>query len=151
MNVRTFDHDFVNETIARLNRIKPDARPLWGSMTRDLMIGHLIRSVKTSMGKGPAYPFAGNWFMRRVIAPLTLNGLLPIPKNVKSVEPLEAHQEPPTGDTETLHAVLEAYLDSVQSGDISPPQHPVFGDIGVDGWAKLHVVHFEHHMKQFGV
>lgn len=151
MSVRAFDHDFVNETIARLNRIKPDARPLWGNMTRDLMIGHLIRSVKTSMGRGPTYPFVGNWFTRRVVAPLILHGLLPIPKNVKGVEPLVPHQGPLTGDTEALHAVLETYLDLVQSGAISPPQHPVFGDIGVDGWAKLHVLHFEHHLKQFGV
>ena len=29
--------------------------------------------------------------------------------------------------------------------------HPVFGDIGVDGWDRLHVRHFEHHFTQFGV
>ena len=57
----------------------------------------------------------------------------------------------PDADTETLHAVLETYLELVQAGELVPRAHPVFGDIGVDGWANLHIAHFEHHLKQFGV
>ncbi|MBI4558849.1 MAG: DUF1569 domain-containing protein [Candidatus Hydrogenedentes bacterium] len=32
---------------------------------------------------------------------------------------------------------------------MQPEPHPYFGDIGIDGWSKLHVRHFEHHLRQF--
>jgi hypothetical protein len=149
--VRTFDHDYVNDVIGRLNRIKPDAKPRWGKMSSAGMIGHLAFWVRYSMGKTPEYPFVGGWFSKTVIAPLILNGLLPVPRNLKGIESDSPMPAPPPADTETLHAILETYLDLVQSGELVPRAHPAFGDIGVDGWAKMHVVHFEHHLKQFNV
>ncbi|MBI4558851.1 MAG: DUF1569 domain-containing protein, partial [Candidatus Hydrogenedentes bacterium] len=41
------------------------------------------------------------------------------------------------------------YLAAVATGDMQPEPHPYFGDIGIDGWSKLHVRHFEHHLRQF--
>lgn len=149
--MRTFDHDYANEVIARLGRLKPDARPQWGTMSRDQMIGHLAYSVRYSMGKGAEIPFVGNWFTKNIVAPLLLNGWLPIPKNLKDPRLDKFIAGQPTADSETLHAVLETYLDWVQSGEFTPRDHPAFGAIGVDGWAKMHMVHFEHHLKQFGV
>ncbi|NUM54833.1 MAG: DUF1569 domain-containing protein [Candidatus Hydrogenedentes bacterium] len=148
--MRTFDHDYVNDIIARLNRIKPGAKPVWGTMTPEQMIGHLAFWVRYSMGKGEALPFAGNWLTRNVIGPLTLSGWLPVPRNLKVESKLSVPQPVPA-DTETFHAVLETYLELVQSGEIKPHAHPFFGDIGIDGWARMHVVHFEHHLRQFGV
>ncbi|MBM3289766.1 MAG: DUF1569 domain-containing protein [Candidatus Hydrogenedentes bacterium] len=149
--MRTFDHDYANEVIARLDRIKPGSRPRWGTMTPPQMIGHLAFWVKYSIGKGPAIAFAGNWFTKHVAAPMLLNGWLPIPKNLKGVQTGPPLPDSPAADTETLHAVLETYLELVQAGELVPREHPAFGDIGVDGWAKMHVAHFEHHLKQFGV
>ncbi len=88
---------------------------------------------------------------RRVAGPLILQGLLPIPKNVRA--PRRA--VPTSGihlqdDLETLQALLEEYLQLVQADELTCPPHPLFGDIGVDGWARFHVVHFEHHLRQFG-
>ena len=148
--MRIFDHDYANEVINRLNRIKPEAKPQWGTMSSAQMIGHLAFWVKYSTGKGDELPFAGNWVTRRIVGPITLTGWLPVPRNLK-LERRVAVQNPPPADTETLHAVLETYLGLVQSGELTPYRHPLFGDIGVDGWARMHVVHFEHHLKQFGV
>lgn len=120
-------------------------------MSRDRMIGHLVFWVKYSMGRGPEYPFAGNWFTVSVIGPLMLNGWLRIPRDLKGLQTNPPIPQPEPADTETLHAVLETYLELVQTGDIGPRKHPAFGDIGIDGWAKMHVLHFEHHLKQFGV
>ncbi len=148
--MRIFDHDYASEVINRLNRIKPAAKPQWGTMSSAQMIGHLAFWVKYSTGKGDELPFAGNWVTRRIVGPITLTGWLPVPRNLK-LERRVAVQNPPPADTETLHAVLETYLGLVQSGELTPYRHPLFGDIGVDGWARMHVVHFEHHLKQFGV
>lgn len=146
--MRAFDHDYVNELVARLGALQPDARPAWGTLTPDQMVGHLIETVRYTMGREPDVPFVGNWFMRTVVGPLIMNGIIPIPKNVKAPRP-NPNAPWPTGDVETLHAALEDYLNLAQTGDLHPPYHPVFGEIGVDGWAKMHVRHFEHHLKQF--
>jgi len=50
---------------------------------------------------------------------------------------------------ETLHATMLDYLNLVQTGELQTEPHPLFGDIGVDGWAAVHVRHFEHHLRQF--
>ena len=147
--MRPLDHDYVNELVSRLSKLRPDAKPAWGSITPERMIGHLTMTVRYSMGRVPELDVRGNWFVRHLVRPLVLNGLLRIPKNLKVPDP--GGQLFPAGDAETFHAVLDEYLTLVQSDDLEPAPHPAFGHIGVDGWAKLHVVHFEHHLRQFGL
>lgn len=145
-----FDHDFVVEVIGRFQRVKSDAKPRWGALTADRMVAHLIDSVRYSMGKAGNLPDRSNWFTRRVLGPLILRGIVRIPRNVKG-STLDGFSTPAAqADVETLHAVLEDYLSLVQAGELEPKPHPVFGAIGVDGWARLHVLHFEHHLRQFG-
>ena len=146
--MRPFDHDYVTDLVARLAKLKADAHPAWGTMSAPQMLGHLVATLRYSMGKGPVLPFVGNWATRRLLAPLILHGILPIPRNVTLPR---ADAPRPIADLETLHAALEEYLSRVHTGDLEPPHHPTFGDIGVDGWAKMHLRHFEHHLKQFGL
>lgn len=149
--MRNFDHDFVEDVVRRLRTIPADAKPRWGTMSRDQLFGHLIMVMRYCMGRGPELPDKSTWVSRNLIRPLILNGLVPIPKNVRLPRPKSAPAPAePAGDLETLHAVLEEYLSAVETGQLHPPPHFFFGDLGVDGWAKMHVHHFEHHLKQFG-
>jgi oxepin-CoA hydrolase/3-oxo-5,6-dehydrosuberyl-CoA semialdehyde dehydrogenase len=146
--MRNFDHDYVEEVIRRLGRITPDAKPAWGKLTRQGMIQHLADSVRYSMGRLGDVPDRSNWVLRKVIAPLILNEIIRLPRNLPAPPyPKRAAQD----DLETLHALLEEYLGLVQAGEFAPKRNSALGDIGVDGWAKMHLVHFEHHMRQFGV
>lgn len=147
------DADYIRRLMERLASIPDDASPAWGAMDRQACIEHLIWTVKAVMGKARAVPFGGNWLTTRVLAPLVLRGWVPIPKNVKlpnAVREMGIEMRVP-GDLETLHAALEEYIALVQADELTPAPHPVFGDIGVDGWDRMHVLHFEHHCKQFGV
>ncbi len=144
--VQPFDHDYAESLLLRVGRIPADAKPAWGTLTRDGLVAHLADALRYAMRRSPALPFSGNWFSTHIIGPLIINGIAPMPKNVKGVRLPSA-----PCDIEGLHALLDEYLHRVQSGDLNPPLHPFFGDIGVDKWAKLHVVHFEHHLRQFGV
>lgn len=150
--MKRFDHHYVEELIARLRKLSPDAKPQWGTMTGAQLLGHLIMVMRYCLGKGPEMPNKSTWFTRNVLGPLVLNGLLAIPKDVK-LPRLSGKRPglPADGDIETLHAVLEEYLHAAQTGELKPPHHFAFGDLGVDGWAKMHVRHFEHHLKQFGL
>ena len=146
--MRHFDHDYVEDFMKRLAKIPPDAKPRWGKMTPRAMVQHLADTVRFSMGKAGDVPDRSNAFSRRIVAPLILNGIVPIPKNLKAPPyPKGSSQD----DIETLHAILDEYLGLVQAGGLAPKRHPVLGDLGVDGWAKMHYRHFEHHLKQFGV
>ena len=151
--MQTLDHDVAAEYLERCEKIRPDARPAWGSFSPQAMIRHLADEVRYSMGKSGELPFTGTWLTRMVAGPLILRGVMPMPKNLKAglFVPDPADLGPVSGEIETLHAVLDEYLHVVQTGEIDPPPHPMLGDIGVDGWAKLHVVHFEHHLRQFNV
>lgn len=145
-----FDHSFVDEVVARLRGLHPDARPRWGTFTAPGMIDHLCRTVRYGLGRSGRVEDQSNWFTRRLLKPLVVRGLVPIPRNVKAPDSF-LEGPVPEGDVETLHALLEEYLAKVQAGDLEPPDHPVFGAMTVDDWARLNVLHIEHHLRQFAV
>lgn len=144
-----FDHDYVAEVVRRLGQLGPDAQPSWGSFTRADLVRHLAAAIRFSMGKGRPVEDRSTWWRRNVVAPLIMRGVLRLPRNVTFPQMNAAVRE--QDDLETLHALLEDYLNLVQADELRPAIHPHFGDIGVDGWARLHVVHFEHHLRQFRV
>jgi hypothetical protein len=147
------DTDCVERLVARLGRIAPDTAPKWGVLRRDTLIEHLVWVVRHSMGRSKQMPFCGNWFTIHLLGPLSLHGVVPIPKNIRIPRTLREKgvtmREP--GDLNTLRGLLEEYLNLVQADELRPAPHPLFGDIGIDGWDRLHVRHFEFHLRQFGV
>ena len=147
-----FDGDYVEEVVERLGGIKRDAIPRWGLLRRDSMIEHLIWSLRHSMGRSRTIPFFGNCFTRCIKRPLVLAGVLPITAAMHLPEHLRDQgltaREP--GDLETLQAILEEYLTLVQADVLKPAPHPTFGRMDIDGWDRFHVLHFEHHLRQFG-
>jgi hypothetical protein len=145
--MRPFDHDYAKEVVKRLGKIPRKAVPRWGKLTREQLYGHLTNTLRYSMGRGGEPMNHSTWFSRNIIGPLILRGIVRIPKNVK----IPGLDSIPDGDLETLQAVLEEYLNLVQADELVPYPHVYFGELGVDGWAHLHVVHFEHHLRQFGV
>ena len=150
---RTLDHDYINELIERLSSIPEDAKPAWGSMTPPQLMGHLAAVVRLSMGRGPELKSVATFMSRNIMRPLVLSGIVPIPKNLPLPKPVNPDEVfgMEEGDIESFHALLMDYLAKVETGDITPPEHAALGNIGIDGWAKLHVAHFEYHCKQFGV
>lgn len=148
MGVPDFDRDYARNVMDRLSRLPHDRAPRWGRMRAPELVPHLTHTLRYSMGRRGDLPFKGNWFTRRVVGPLVLSGFMPIPRNVNLPQP-ERPPERENGSLETLHAVVDDYLAAVETGALHPAPHVLFGDIGVDGWARLHVLHFEHHLKQF--
>ncbi|MDZ4859628.1 MAG: hypothetical protein SGI88_11660 [Candidatus Hydrogenedentes bacterium] len=149
--MRAFDHDYVSEVIARAGRVKPDARAVSGIMTRNEMLDRLAGCIRMAMGSALIGPDASTWFSRSILRPLVLHGFIPLPRAAEMLCPVPAGAQPNHVDLETLHALLETYLDRVHTGDLVSSRHPIFGEIGIDGWARLHVVHFERLLRRFGV
>jgi hypothetical protein len=136
----------------RFQKIAPDAAPCWGKMTVPQMIGHVNGAVRYSMGYGPDIPFKGNWKTKYIFAPLILNGIKQVPRNIKVPRPKGAQSfDPPVAELATLESTLNELLAKARDGSFNPPHHPFFGMIGPHGWMKFHGVHLDHHLRQFGV
>jgi hypothetical protein len=152
VSVPHFDHDFVSEIVDRLNTIAPDATPAWGKMKPEDLPTHLAGLLLYSMGRSEPVQDRSNWVQRNVLKRLVLSGIMPIPKNIQIPESMVHNLTPPTRyDVESLHALLDEYLNYVLSGGGDPIPHPFLGPFSTDDWANLHYRHFEHHFKQFGV
>lgn len=146
--MRQFDQRFVAEAVDIVRNLPTDKRPAWGSMNVPQMFAHMVAAIGYSLGKIPETPNEGGLF-GRLVAPILLNGYLRIPKGQKAPSMYDAAA--PSATAEELAAEIEAFHNRMADPAFSPPPHPFFGDIGRDGWAKLNIVHLEHHLRQFGV
>jgi len=147
MAAREFDRDFAAEVIERLSALPPDRTPNWGLMKAPELVPHLNHSMLWSMGRREAPAFVGNIVTKNLVWPAFKLGLLSIPKNVKI--PLKDGAIRMEDTLEDLEQTLNAYTHEAETGALKTEPHPHFSDIGIDGWALLHVKHFEHHFKQF--
>lgn len=135
----------------RLSRLPADAKPRWGRMNRSQLLGHLTATVRYSMGALPPLPSRANWKSRWIFRPLILYGLASIPRNVRLPGRQGADAALPEGDLESLRRALDEYLDRRDAGALPAVMHPFFGKLSARAWARFHLRHFEHHLKQFGV
>ena len=146
--MRAFDRRFVDEACKIIRALPPDRKAEWGRMNVGQMFAHMVAAYGYSLGKLPLTRNEGGIF-GRIAAPIILNGLMRIPKDQKAPSMYDAAA--PTATAEELAAVIEEFYARLQDPGFAPPAHPFFGDIGKDGWAKLGIVHLEHHLRQFGV
>lgn len=149
MGVRKIDQRFVEQTRGMVAALAPDIKPQWGKMTLGQMLAHMVTAVRYSLGKDPETPNEGGFFGAHIAAPLILNGYLKIPPGQKG--PAMYDVAAPSATLEELAAEFAAFVSAQAKPGFAPPSHPYFGDIGPRGWEKLHVVHMEHHLRQFGI
>jgi len=112
------------------------------------LYAHLLTAIGYPLGRVPQTPDEGGFFGHWIAAPLILNGIIKIPQNQPAPSMYAA--APPSASVEEVAQVLEDYLAAQAKPDFAPPPHPFFGNIGPRGWSKLHIVHLEHHLRQFG-
>lgn len=146
--MRNFDRRFVDEAAGIVRALPLEKRPEWGSMSPPQMFSHMVTAIGYALGKALQTPNEGGLF-GRLVAPILLNGWMRIPKGQKAPSMYDAAA--PSATAEELVAALEAFHAKMADPAFAPPPHPFFGEIGKAGWAKLNIVHLEHHLRQFGV
>jgi len=153
--MRKLDRDSAKQLLQKLAQIPEDAKPLWGTMNRAQLYGHLVLVMRHMLGDGPGLPFKGNWLTRNVFRHLIVYNVVEIPHNVRLPRPngvpKGAAIEPPTATLADVEAAMSAYLDGLDAGTVRPALHPFFGVLRNDEWRRFHIAHFKHHCKQFGV
>ncbi|MBI3792116.1 MAG: DinB family protein [Gemmatimonadetes bacterium] len=145
-----FDPANERATLARLERLTPDAPARFGKFNAHRMMCHLIDASLIALGDKP---------VRAGTGPLTFPPLryamlflLPWPKGkVKThKEFLETKPAEFEADRARLRALLAQVAQRGRDGGPFQP-HPAFGRLSVEHWGGLVLRHVDHHFAQFGV
>lgn len=144
-----FDRAFVDSSLGRMGEISDDAKPVWGSMSPGQMRAHLQLAIRYSLGKEEESPDESKPLLNMILIPVLLSGIMKLPKGVKGPAMYDAAA--PSATLDEVKAELEEYLTNYEGSGFNPPAHPSLGNLGPDKWSKLHVIHVDHHLRQFGV
>lgn len=132
----------------RLERLAPDASPLWGTMSALRMLTHLADWMSMAKGELKTAPKA------RLLRYPPLKQLaiywLPFPKGVPTAPELVS-REPSEWAIE--RAAVREHMRWFEDRDATLvwPEHPVFAKISGKAWCVLGYRHMDHHLRQFGI
>jgi len=141
------------ETIlAHLNRLSPDAKPLWGSMSAQRMVEHLTDMVRIATGKNPQVLQIPEDKIERMV--LFLDSEKPMAQNVSvSFATPEMKLR-----NEELELAIDEFVDEwlhfeevFESAENHTALHPFYGELNYAQWKRLSEKHHTHHFMQFGL
>jgi hypothetical protein len=136
------------ELLARVDRLRPDMHPTWGTMNAIQMMTHLTDWMRLATGELKA---------RSKRKPMRYPGIkhlivyvMPWPKGVPTAPELIARVadgwEAERADFSKRLASFEELRSQSQW-----PEHPAFGRLSTKAWGVLGYRHTDHHLRQFGV
>jgi hypothetical protein len=135
------------ELLARLQRVRPDARPAWGSLDAPRMLCHAADQMRVALGDLPAKP-VHSLLSRTLVKFLVVNTGLKPPRGKIQTAPEMLVSRPKSWDDD-LAACVEL-AERVGAG-AARAVHPTFGPLSPEEWGRLCWKHLNHHLSQFGV
>ena len=139
--------------INSLKELKSDQKPLWGKMTPQHMVEHLILAVRMSNGKlslkcfNPPEKIPA--LKRFLLSSKPLPKLFENPALGKGLPDLEY------GSLEDAKQILkleiEEYHTYFKNNLDAKPVNVTFGELNNSEWDVFHQKHFKHHLAQFGL
>jgi hypothetical protein len=136
------------ELLDRLERLTPEATPLWGMMTAPQMLAHLADWMLMAKGElrvgAKTRPLRYPPLKQLVIYWLPFPQGVPTAPELISRKPLEWAIE---------QAAVRKHVQSFENLDPKAkwPEHPVFGKMTPKAWCVLGYRHMDHHFRQFGI
>ena len=142
------DRDYL---VGRVDKLSGDEKPLWGKMTCDQMLSHLVQASELPFVA--SVPERSTFAFRTIVKPLVLY-VLPMPKEVRVSAEFDQQQKGRTpqgaaADKDALIGLLSRV--GTLPADHECLNHPMFGNLTAKQWAVLMYKHTDHHLKQFGV
>ena len=134
------------ELVDRLERLSPEAKPLWGKMTAPQMLAHLTDWMLMAKGELNAAP------RKRVLRFPPIKQLviywLPFPKGVPTAPELITRRP---SEWTVERAAVRKHVHSFENLPARWPEHPVFGKMTKRAWCVFAYRHMDHHFRQFGI
>jgi hypothetical protein len=136
-----------------LNKLDPQLKPLWGKMTPQHMVEHLILAVQMSNGKLKLECFNPPEKIPTLKRFLMSNR--PMPKGF--VNPVIGPDNLPLNyssldeSKKKLEEEIEDYYRLYEENPDVRPVNVTFGELNKEEWDVFHKKHFTHHLSQFGL
>jgi hypothetical protein len=133
---------------ARLSRLAPDARPVWGKFTAPRMVCHVSDALRMALGDLPVAP--KRLPLRYPVIKQLVIYLFPFPRGTPTAPELLARlPQEWNGEVQALRNALQKF--STRTPDEQWPDHPAFGSMSGRAWGVLAYRHMDHHFRQFGI
>src|SRR5215213_1228121 len=134
--------------LARIDRVAGGARPHWGKMNAELMLAHLVESMRMAIGE--LAPKSKRLPIRYFPLKQLIIYWLPFPKGAPTAPELLPKD---TGTLDRSKGELARLLRlfAERAKETQWPEHPAFGKLTRNAWGALTYRHFDHHLRQFGV
>ena len=134
--------------LARIDRISSGAKPRWGKMNAELMVAHLVESMRMAVGE--ITPRPKKLPLRYFPLKQLVIYWLPFPKGSPTApELLPKETGTIDGGKSELARVVRLFVE--RANQAQWPDHPAFGKLNKQAWGVLTYRHFDHHLRQFGV
>jgi oxepin-CoA hydrolase/3-oxo-5,6-dehydrosuberyl-CoA semialdehyde dehydrogenase len=137
--------------LKQLDTLKSDDNPLWGKMTAQHMVEHLILAVKMSNGKFKLECFNPPEKIPTLKRLLMSNRPLPklfenpaLSKRLQSLEYKSLDEA-----IEKLREEIDNYYSFFKNNPDVKTINVTFGELNKEEWDVFHKKHFEHHLSQF--
>lgn len=143
-----------NEEITKaLDQLTIDSKPLWGKMSAQHMVEHLVLTFRISNGSMEVEIVTDDRMLpiqkRFLLSSKPLPKLFINPVIGENLVPLE-FDNIESAKKELIDAI-DKYEEHFITDSGSTPAHPVFGLLNKTEWDVFHKKHFEHHFAQFGI
>lgn len=137
-----------------LNKLQPNAKPLWGKMSPQHIVEHLAMAVKISTGRINS-KFYSTAEEAEKIKDRLIRSTAELTQGIKN--PILT-DEPPAlqfADLKTaiseLHKEIDHFKDYYSANPNVKHTQPRMGDLDHKEWLTLHNKHFAHHFNQYGL
>lgn len=152
MGLSHLNRETLPEFEAVLNRFTPDTERRWGKLTPTELMAHLARSIRISLGEIDMKD-QSNFFTRLPIFRRIVFEYLPWPPG-KIVAPPEFTPAPESdfeAEREKAKNEFARFVDLLDNNPNADGWSPMFGKFPLREWSRMHAIHINHHLKQFGM
>lgn len=146
-----FDRSVSNEVIARINKLKPDTKPLWGKMSVEEMLAHCNVTYELVYDNiHPKNNAFKKWLLKTFVKNMVV-GEKPYKKNSRTApEFLITTSKNFQEEKQRLIAYIEK-TQQLGSEYFEGRESHSFGKLKTTEWNNMFYKHLDHHLNQFGV
>lgn len=149
--INIFDKKETEAVIARINKLTPDTKPLWGKMSVDQMLAHCNVTYELSYENIHKRPNASMRFILRALVKGSVVNEIPYKKNIRTApvfiiadqKNFEAEKKRLIGYIKKTQELGADHFDGRESHS--------FGKLTKTEWNNMFAKHLDHHLGQFGV
>lgn len=143
-----FDPAAKQDIIARINKLTPGSKPLWGRMNVSQMLAHLQVPIGVADGTQKLKRTLFGRIVGPMVKPILYNEK-PFKRNLPTDPSFVMINN--EKDFETEKQKLLTIVNNFSEESIVNDTHTFFGKLTKEQWSKGTWKHLDHHLQQFGV